>query len=232
MSEDAGGAVDSVKEAFQGKRGKILIVGGGIAIAAYVWWTRRNGTPEPAAPTDPTVADGPSGRTPQTDPEVGNTSTGSTSTGPRKYANDADWLADGTSFLQGRGTPSAAGYDALTKALGGLPLTTQQIGWVSQTISALGPPPGGMPPLNASAPPGTTPPAPKYTLPSAPAAGSGRGYGWHKVVRGDSATSISKKYGIPLAEYYAFNGLARLVIGKYVKVRGASNPVIGPYYGK
>lgn len=156
MSEDGSGAVDSVKEAFQGKRGKILIVGGGIAIAGYVWWTRRNGTPQPVPAdtgTTPTTADGPSGRTPQTAPEVGNTNTGS-ATGPRKYANNADWLADGTSFLQGRGTPAGAAYDALTKALAGLTLTAQQIAWVSQVIGALGAPPEGMPPLNAAAPPG------------------------------------------------------------------------------
>lgn len=233
---DAGGAIDNVKEAFQGKRGKILLVGGGAAIVVYVWWTRRNGTPEPAAAAaDPTTADGPSGRTPQTDPEVGNTSTGTL--GPRKYANNAEWLADGTSFLQGRGTPAGNAYDALTKALGGLQLTAQEISWVSQVIGALGPPPEGMPPLNAQAPPGNpqtpTKPATKPVPgPQKPAAGSKRGYGWHKVVRGDSASGIAKKYGITTAQFYIYNGPGRIAAGEYVKVRAASNPVLGPYKGK
>lgn len=228
---DASGALDNVKEAFHGKRGKILLFGGGAVVIAYVWWTRRNGTPETPAADDPTTADGPSGRTPQTDPEVGNTSDTGT-LGPRKYANNADWLADGTSFLQGRGTPAGNAYDALTKALGGLQLTAQEIAWVSQVIGALGAPPEGMPPLNAGAPPSSTQPAVKPAPGQQPAAGSKRGYGWYKVVRGDSATGISKKYKISVALFYAFNGINRLSAGEYVKVRAASNPVLGPYKGK
>jgi hypothetical protein len=159
VSDDVGGgALDSVKEAFQGKRGKVLLIGGGAAVAAYVWWTRRNGsadtTTTDTTDTTDTAVDGPSGRTPQTDPEVGDTTTPDT-TGGRKYSSNADWLADGTSFLQGRGTPAANAYDALTKALAGNQLTAQQIAWVSQVISALGAPPEGMPPLNAGAPAGT-----------------------------------------------------------------------------
>lgn len=205
MSE--AGALDNVKEAFQGKRGKILIVGGAVAIAGYVWWTRRNGTPEEVPTEDPTVTDGPSGRTPQTDPEVGNTSTGSTGgTGPRKYTNNADWLADGTSFLQGRGTPAANAYDALTKALGGLPLSQQEIAWVSQVLSALGAPPEGMPPLNAQAPPGNpqggtkppvTTPKPPVKTPPKPAPKPTASYvavtvtpwpGKHSTISGIAAT--------------------------------------------
>lgn len=151
---DAGGALEHVKEAFQGKRGKILLIGGGVAIAGYVWWTRRNGTPQavPDTSTTDTTGTTDTGTSPQTDPTVGNTSTGTTSTGARKYANNADWLADGTSFLQGRGTPASDAYNALTLALGGLPITAQQSAWVSQVIGALGAPPEGMPPLNAAAP--------------------------------------------------------------------------------
>lgn len=154
MSEGAGGALGDVKEAFSGKRGKVLLIGGGVAIAGYVWWTRRNGTPEPV-PEDPTTIDGPSARNPQTDPEVGNTNTGGTGNGRKKYENNAEWLADGTDFLAGRGTPAGSAYDALTKALAGLPLTAQQVAWVSQVIGALGAPPEGMPPLNAAPPAGT-----------------------------------------------------------------------------
>jgi hypothetical protein len=65
-----------------------------------------------------------------------------------------------------------------------------------------------------------------------PAAGSKRGYGWYKVVKGDSAASIAKKYSIPVTQFYAFNGPGRLVAGDYVKVRAASKPVVGPYKGK
>lgn len=91
--------------------------------------------------------------------------------------------------------------------------------------------------------PSTTPgdPGPPTTGPATtptggtkqePAAGSKRGYGWYKVVKGDSASSISKKYKIPTSTFYAFNGPGRLLAGDYVKVRAASNPVVGPYNGK
>lgn len=65
-----------------------------------------------------------------------------------------------------------------------------------------------------------------------PAPGSKRGYGWYKVVKGDSASSIAKKYKITTSTFYAFNGPGRLEAGDYVKVRAASNPVVGPYNGK
>lgn len=155
MSDPGDGAIDSVKEAFQGKRGKILLFGGAAAIAVYVWWTRRNGTPEVAAPdtTDDTTDTGtPSAGSPQSDPTVGNQSTGS---GTRKYDNNADWLADATDFLTGRGVPAGSAYNALNKALGGQQLTAQEQAWVSQVIGALGAPPEGMPPLNSSPPAST-----------------------------------------------------------------------------
>lgn len=214
---DGGGAVNSVKEAFQGKRGKVLLIGGGVAIAVYVWWTRRNGTPQPAVPADPTVTDGPSGRTPQTDPEVGNTSTGTL--GPRKYTNNADWLSDGTDFLKGRGTPAGAAYDALTKALGGLQVTSQESAWVSQVIGALGAPPEGMPPLNAQAPPTTTPPTTGKPLPA--------GAGWDFVRKGDTLAKIAARWHTTVSALRTFNtanALNRLVPGEPIRIRGKAGP--------
>lgn len=147
-------AADDVKEAFSGKRGKILIIGGGAAIAAYVWYTRANGTPEDAPVTEddlvPEVTD--SGRVPQTDPEVGNTSSGSVKTRP---TTNAEWLSDGTDFLVGRGTSAGTAYNVLNKALGGEQLTVAEQALVSQVIAGIGSPPEGMPPLN-SAPPAST----------------------------------------------------------------------------
>lgn len=73
---------------------------------------------------------------------------------------------------------------------------------------------------------GKTQSAPTTSGP-APAAGSKRGYGWHKVVQGESAASIAKKYGISLAQFYLFNGKNRIVAGEWVKFRGLSNPIVG-----
>jgi hypothetical protein len=156
VSDPGSGALDSVKEAFQGKRGKILLVGGAAAIAVYVWWTRRNGTPETTAdPTDTTDTTGDvggGGTSPQSDPTVGNQTVGA---GSRKYDNNEEWLSDATDFLSGRGVPSGSAYNALNKALGGQQLTAQEQAWVSQVIGALGAPPEGMPPLNSSPPAST-----------------------------------------------------------------------------
>lgn len=144
-------ATDDVKEAFQGKRGKVLLIGGGVAIVGYVLYTRYNGQAE-AVPADPdateAVASDSGLRVPQTDPEVGNTSTGSTQ--KALPTTNAEWLADATDFLVGRGTPSSAAFNALNKALGGEPLTPAEMALVSQAISALRTPPEGMPPLQAS----------------------------------------------------------------------------------
>lgn len=184
MSDD--GAIGNVREAFQGRRGKILIVGGGLAVAAYVIYTRRNGTPEAVPPDEVVPVEG-EGRVPQTDPEVGNTDSDAGGK-PGRPTNNAAWISDGVDFLIGRGTPAAAAYDAITKALGGLPMSSQQVAWVSQVISALGSPPEGMPPLNSSAPitppqqpvrrpltkPGVPPPGHAATLPRRAGAAAAR----------------------------------------------------------
>jgi hypothetical protein len=60
---------------------------------------------------------------------------------------------------------------------------------------------------------------------------SPRGYGWYHVNKGDNITTVSKKYGIPTAEFISFNGPGALKVGEWVKVRAASNPTTG-YKGK
>lgn len=156
---------EDVQEAFQGKRGKVLIIGGGLLIAAYVWYTRTSGsTPEEVVDPNavaPVVTEG-SSRTPQTDPEVGNDVQGAT--GTHRPENNAEWLSAGTDYLVGRGTPGSTAYNVLNKALGGEPLTEQEKALVSQVISGVGSAPDGMPPLN-SAPPA---PAKTTTVTTAP----------------------------------------------------------------
>lgn len=143
-------AAEDVRDAFQGKRGKVLLIGGGLAIVAYVWYTRYNGTPsEVVDPNAQTAVETDSAvRSPQTDPAVGNDT--SQSGGSKRPTTNPDWLAQGTDLLVGRGTPAGAASSALGKALEGGQLTTQEIAWVSQVIAALGAPPDGMPPLNSA----------------------------------------------------------------------------------
>jgi len=144
MSDDVLG---NVREAFQGKRGKILLVGGALAVAGYVWWSRSNGTTttDPTDGTDSTTPETGGGRG-QSDPTVGNTTTNDKT----RATNNAEWLADATDYLKGRGVAAGAAYSALTKALAGQKLTTAEAAWVSQAIAGVGVPPEGMPPLTSS----------------------------------------------------------------------------------
>lgn len=147
---------EDLRAAFTGTRGKVLLIGGGLAVGGYVIYTRWNGTPQdlPAPGEDMTAVEADATRVPQTDPEVGNTSTGSTSGRPD---TNLSWLSKGTDFLIGRGASAAAAAGALTKALDGEPLTAQERAWVSSWIAASdgGYPPDGMPPLNSTAPTST-----------------------------------------------------------------------------
>lgn len=146
---------EDLREAFTGKRGKVLLIGGGLAVAGYVIYTRWNGAPAsdlPAPGEDMTAVEADATRVPQTDPEVGNTNTGSTSGRPD---TNLSWLSQGTDFLQGRGASATSAASALTKALDGEPLSAQERAWVSQWIAVGGYPPDGMPPLNSTAPTST-----------------------------------------------------------------------------
>lgn len=141
-------ALDEVKEAFQGKRGKILLVGGGLAIAAYVWYSRTHATTADTTPEDTTSGATP--RDPQTDPTVGNDTQGGTGTG--RPTTNLGWLSQGTEVLVGRGVPAGLAFSALSKFLDGDQLTAQESAWVGQVLAVLGVPPEGAPPLNAGAP--------------------------------------------------------------------------------
>lgn len=146
-------AADDLKEAFEGRRGKILLVGGSLAIVGYVAYTRWNGTPQEVVdPNAQTAQETDATRVPQTDPTVGNSTQGSVASLP---LTNADWLSQGVDLLRGRGVPADAAFTALSKALEGSQLTAQEVSWVSQVISVLKSPPEGMPPLN-SAPPTST----------------------------------------------------------------------------
>ena len=65
---------------------------------------------------------------------------------------------------------------------------------------------------------GNTPPVNENHVP---------GYGWYRVQKGDSPNAIASKYKISLAQFYAWNGKRALAPGRYVKVRGSSNPTTG-----
>ncbi len=144
---------EDLREAFTGRRGKILLIGGGLAVVGYVAYTRWNGTPTDAPPAeDQTPVEADATRVPQTDPEVGNTTT---TGGNGRPSTNLEWISQGVDFLAGRGVSAGSASSALDKALAGEQLSTQEKAWVSSWIGVGGYPPDGMPPLN-SAPPATT----------------------------------------------------------------------------
>jgi hypothetical protein len=144
---------NGLREAFQGKRGKILLIGGA-AVAAWWWWSSQKVAPAAVVPDDTTtttpVTDTDTARTPQTAPLYGNTTTGTTT--PARPTTNDEWVSKGVDLLVGRGTPGSSAYNALAKAMDGDPLTQTEAAWVSQVIGVLGVPPFGMPSMNIAAP--------------------------------------------------------------------------------
>jgi fibronectin type III domain protein len=149
------------REAFTGKRGKVLIVVG-VAAVGYLWWTRaRHGGGASDADVAQAAADGYDAgvSAPQSPPTVGNDTQGDAggSSGAGRPRDNAEWLRRGVDYL---GTGATA-YTALSKALGGQQLTQAEADMVSRVIQWQGSPPEGMPPLNTTAPKPTGPlPAP------------------------------------------------------------------------
>lgn len=195
-------AADDIREAFQGRRGKILIVGGAIAIVGYVAYTRWNGTPEEVIdPTEQTPVESDATRVPQSQPPVGNdTQTGTVNTRPQ---TNPDWISQGVDVLRGRAVPADAAFTALSKALEGSQVTSQESAWVSQVIAVLGSPPEGMPPLN-SAPP--TQPGGGGKAPAAPG-------GLRVSALSPTAATISWS-PVPTAEGYTVKFSGRIITVK------------------
>jgi hypothetical protein len=148
---------DDVKTAFQGNRGKVLVLVGA-GIAGYLWWTRSR---TPSTPQEITPA--PDGlHTSATTPSGSTGDTAGSTTSHGRPTTNAEWLDRAVNIL---GAPpynysETAVYNAIQKALLGEPITAQEENWVRAAMAALGSPPEGMPPLNISAPNGNpqTPP--------------------------------------------------------------------------
>lgn len=199
----------------------IVVVGGGLGIAYY---TRKSGTgtdPEPEIDTSgqPGVGTGAVGGWTPTSPS----GTPASNTNP---TTNEEWAYQAKQLLIGLGYPATTVSSAIDKYVNGLTPSIQEYTLVGIALAKIGP-------LPQTLPTGPAEPTPTPTKPTTynPVAGSKRGYGWYRVVKGDSAASIAKKYGINIATYYLFNGGYRIVPGQYVKVRGGSNPGWHPYNG-
>lgn len=208
----------------------IVVVGGGLGVAYYTK-THPSAAPDPSIDTSGQagVGDGTVGGWTPTSP-----STGGTTEAPKPTTNE-EWAYAAKTALIAMGYPTTTVNSAMDKYINGLAISMQEYAMVAIALAKVGPLPSTLP----TGPVGPTPdPKPVQEYPAAstagvkPASGSHRGYGWYKVVKGDSATSIANKYKIPILLYYAYNGPARIVAGQYVKVRLTSNPVTGPYYGR
>lgn len=212
----------------------VWVIGGGagIAIALVIWLRNRNSggvvadvydpnsaTPAADAP-DPTNADyglpnGPAGDWLADNP--GSTAFPVGGVALPSPITNLQWARQAIDGLLGRGYDPTLVNNAIAHYISGQYLSTAERSVINLALTTFGSTPEGVLPLN------TTPPAVKPV--------GNRGYGWYKIVKGDSAKGIASKYGITLATYYAFNGPGRLIPGKYAKVRAASNPLVG-YTGK
>jgi LysM repeat protein len=130
---------------------------------------------------------------------------------------NGQWARQVIDGLIGKGDDPTLVNNAITKYVGGQALSTAEKSIVNLALQLYGSlPEGAKAILDGS---------------TAPVATGARGYGWYKVVKGDTPAKIAAKYKISIATFYAFNGMRALVPGQYVKVRANSNPLVG-YTGK
>lgn len=141
--------IENIREAFSGTRGKVLI-GGGVVLVAYLVWTRRRTTPDPAAAELAGAVPDDRRRVPQSPPTVGNDAQ---SDAIRPTDNES-WVSQAVDRLSNEpyNYSATALYSALRKALDGQPLTEGERSMVEAAMRELGSPPGGMPALNVKAP--------------------------------------------------------------------------------
>lgn len=151
-------ALEAVKESFTGTRGKVLILGG-IAVTAYLIWTRRGaGAGTSTVSTGDTASDPYSSTSPGSPGYTGAVTSPTDQLQASGPSTNAEWVTAGTAYLSARGIGAADAYTALQHALDGDPLTTTEYNAVSLVLTALGTPPEGMPPLSHAAPSTTTTP--------------------------------------------------------------------------
>lgn len=225
----------------------VYLAGGAVAIMAIVAWRMK---PSPDAPVD-TVGTGSeatldeNGLADGADPYAGLRSNGTVIVQPaplpepvepdRPDTNE-EWIRVGAEWLAAKkNIPPTTTYSALSKYIEGKSRSTTEQNYIDDVIREKGFPPDPFtdsPPPSTSTPPpsgGSKPPSGGSKPP--PVSSKPRGYGWYQVRLGDSAKSISAKYDISVNAFYAWNGINRLTIGEWVKVRGSANPSSG-YTGK
>jgi hypothetical protein len=228
-----------------------LIVGGGVLVIAGIVWYRQRGMTDPGVVTDPDAPINPATGYPYgsaedaaalaeqaryvSPPANDPTGGGSGSIPPSNigYASNGQWVQGVIGYMTTNGLieePTQLSA-ALGKYITGAYADDAAVALIQQAIAVQGYPPlsgpNGYPPsLNRTPPTPTTPPV------MAPAAGSGRGYGWAKAVRGDNSKIVSQRHNITEQQFLDWNqGMKNFPVGKWLKVRGGSNPTWG-YTGK
>lgn len=225
-------------------KGTIAVIGAGAAgIVAWAWWNRSRSAEAEEPSEGEYYADlrtGSAGSNGGYENPGGIDMADDDDDGERAPRNNQEWSAR---VLEKLDWYERAYVSRIISAyLSRLEVTQEEADVIREAWAQVGRPPDGDIPIRIKGEPATpVPPVVKPPIPrppvvkpaaATPAPGSARGYGWYRVVSGDSAASIAKKYGMTLATFYAFNGPGRISAGNFVKVRLHSNPVAGPYYGR
>lgn len=196
----------------------IVVVGGGLGIA---WYTKRSGTAEePQIDTSgqPGVGDGSVGGWVPQAPVTGTQGVEQVPT------TNEEWAYRAKQVLIAANYPPTTVSSAIDKYINGQTLSVAEFAMVGIALGKVGPLPQTLP-TTPDAP--TQPNAEPWKNPPAPAAGSGRGYGWYKAVAGDTPQKIADKFNKTVAEIYLYNGFNVIGVGNWVKVRWNSNPFMG-----
>jgi LysM repeat protein len=214
----------------------VWVIGGGIGllIGVIYWFYRQRSGGVAVSTYDPTSGDAGSDDSTSDEPSAYsswlNDNVGSSAVNIGTGVNEipspitnGQWARQVIDGLIGLGDDPSLVANAINKYIAGKGLTKAEKSVVNLALQKYGSTPEGpLQVIDVTANP---------TEGVTPRAGSQRGYGWYQVKNGDSASSIAKKYSLPLASFYVYNGGARLIAGQWVKVRLDSNPVLG-YNGR
>jgi hypothetical protein len=230
------------------KKTALLLGGGIVVLGAIVWYRQKQVADSATAATTTEAAINPATGYPYgsaedaaelasqaayVSPPASSGGGSSVPTSNVGYTSNGAWVQGVISYMVGNdliADPTALSA-ALGKYITGAYCTDAEQSLIQQAIAVQGFPPiagaNGYPPsINK------TPTVPNTNTGMTPVAGSWRGYGWYKAVAGDTPQKVADKFNIPIGSFYDWNsGLTHFPVGKWLKIRGGSNPTWG-YNGK
>lgn len=195
--------------------------------AGYLWWTRGTNAQQVTDPNEQTPV---GGYTDNREPP--GSATGGVVNTVTTPQDNAEWLAAGVLYMTAQFYDPLLAQNALTKYLGGEPVSAKEKEIISKVLGKLGSPPNGAPSIVDEPPPPNNPPPTNNPPPSTPAKYPGNPRPTSNVAyvtkRGDTWTTVlnSRPYRATtnVAALKAWNSTHSVVAGGK-----RSNPLASGY---